>query len=115
MLEARRNRQARARWEETGGLETLMSYGTESIIRDEPELHWDILESFVPFLETEKFIFVHAIYSWYTPMNEQPASLLRWKGIDVTPPMPHPSGKTAVCGHTPGPIMVLGFCLCIDT
>ena len=50
MLEARRNRQARARWEETGGLETLMSYGTEGIIRDEPELHWDLLESFVPYL-----------------------------------------------------------------
>lgn len=115
MLEARKNYYARSRWEEMGGFETLMSYGSEGHIADIPKSHWCFLETFVPYHETDNFIFVHANYNWYTPMDEQPASLLRWTGLDDAPPKQHVSGKKVICGHSPGPVRDLGFCLCIDT
>jgi serine/threonine protein phosphatase 1 len=115
MLDAKANRNFQQQWEDMGGIETLESYGPESSINCIPSDHWDFLESFVPHFETEDFIFVHANYNWYTPMNEQPASLLRWTSIEEEPPKAHISGKTVVLGHTPGEARDLGFCVCIDT
>lgn len=115
MLEARTSRDAQQRWKEMGGLETLMSYGTSASIKNIPDEHWKFIESFVPYFETEEYICVHANYSWYTPMNEQPALLLRWTSIEEEPPKAHISGKTVVLGHSPGEVRDLGFCICIDT
>jgi serine/threonine protein phosphatase 1 len=115
MLEARTNRYALRQFEDMGGQETLMSYGEGCTIDNVPNEHWDLLESFVPYFETDRFIFVQANYNWYTPMPEQHALLLRWTSIEDEPPNPHVSGKTVVVGHSPGKIRDLGFCSCIDT
>jgi len=101
--------------ESQGGFEALLSYGENGKLENISREHWGFLEGFVPYYETEEFLFVHANYNWYTPMNEQPASLLRWTSIEDSPPKAHISGKTVILGHSPGPIRDLGFCVCIDT
>ena len=115
MLDAQIDRHARSRWEEMGGFETLMSYGSEGRLKDIPEHHWMFLESFVPYQETDDFAFVHANYDWSLPMSQQSSLMLRWTGIDELPPQPHYSGKTIVCGHTPGETRDLGHVICVDT
>jgi serine/threonine protein phosphatase 1 len=74
-----------------------------------------LLGSFVPFFETEGFIFTHANYNWYIPMNQQRGLELRWLSLDDSQPRPHISNKTVILGHSPGPIRDYGFCRCIDT
>ncbi len=115
MLDARFDPNAQGRWESQGGFETLMSYGSKGTISDIPDDHWDFIETFVPYFETDRFIFTHANYNWYTPMNEQPSSLLRWTRIEDDPPKAHVSGKKVIVGHSPGPVRDFGYCMCIDT
>lgn len=76
------------------------------------------LESCVDYHETETHIFLHANYDPNLPMNQQPASLLRWRSLRQGVPGPHVSGKTVVAGHTAqknGEILDLGHLKCIDT
>lgn len=115
MLEARNDSDAQSRWESQGGFETLMSYSARGTIDDIPDEHWDFIGTFVSYFETDRFIFTHANYNWYTPMNEQPSSLLRWTTIEDDPPKAHVSGKKVIVGHSPGSIRDLGFCMCVDT
>jgi serine/threonine protein phosphatase 1 len=115
MLDGRRNRYALSQWEEMGGFETLMSYGSDGRLKDIPDHHWDFLDSFVSYHESDDFIFVHANYDPHLTMSDQSALVLRWTSFDEANQKPHVSGKTAVCGHTPGPVRDLGFAICIDT
>jgi len=115
MLDARFDSNAQGRWESQGGFETMMSYGSRGSINDIPDDHWDFIGTFVPYFETDRFIFTHANYNWYTPMNEQPSSLLRWTSIEDDPPQAHISGKKVIVGHSPGSMRDLGFCMCVDT
>lgn len=76
------------------------------------------LESCVDYHETETHIFTHACYDPTLPMDQQPASLLRWRSLRRGIPGPHVSGKTVVVGHTAqknGKILDLGYLKCIDT
>jgi serine/threonine protein phosphatase 1 len=115
MLDCRHDSRSIDRWMYQGGMDTLMSYGTRGSIGDVPKEHWEFLDRFVPFFETEEYIFVHANYEWYLPMDQQPESLLRWTSIDDSPPRPHISGKRVILGHQPGPIRNVGHYICIDT
>ncbi|MCX7422167.1 MAG: metallophosphoesterase family protein [Planctomycetia bacterium] len=115
MLDSRNDRFALERWATQAGEETLRSYGEPLAISNVPQAHWDLLSSFVSFHETDHFIFVHANYCWYTPMDQQPASLLRWLSLDESKPQPHRSEKIVILGHTPGPIRDFGHYRCIDT
>ena len=98
-----------------GGDSTLESYGDLSSPQQIPRQHIEFICGFVPFFETPDFIFVHANYCWYMPMEEQPASLLRWTSIEAEPPKAHVSGKVVICGHSPGLVRDSGHCICIDT
>lgn len=115
MLDSRNDVHAEQRWILNGGDYTLESYGPKSTIDAIPAHHWEFLQACVPYHETEQFLFTHANYCWYSPLDDQPSRLLRWTSIDEEPPQKHVSDKTFIVGHTPGDIRDLGFCRCIDT
>ena len=98
-----------------GGDKTLESYGNIQCPSEIAGHHLKFIRGFVPYVELEECIFVHANYCWYMPMNEQPASLLRWTRIEDEPPQAHISGKRVICGHSPGPVRDMGYYVCIDT
>lgn len=115
MLDSRDDPHAELRWKSHGGEATLASYGPGARISDIPQAHWNFLLSCRPYYETDQFVFTHANYCWYSKLEEQPPSHLRWLSLEEAPPRAHLNGKTFVVGHTPGPIRDLGFCLCVDT
>jgi len=115
MLESRHDRHAEERWRYQGGMETLLSYGYPDAVGNIPEEHWEFLRSFRPFYETDRFLFTHANYCWYLPMEQQSSRDLRWLSLEESSPRPHFSGKTVILGHTPGPVRDKGFYRCLDT
>ena len=115
LLYAHRSSSEFQNWMHSGGDKTLESYGPRALCRDIPDAHLRFLKSFRPFHETETHIFVHANYCWYSRMEEQSPSLLRWISIEESMPKAHLSGKTVVLGHAPGALRDYGFCRCIDT
>ena len=77
-----------------------------------------LLDTCVPYYETDEFILTHANYVADLPMAEQPEYTLRWELFDAAKERPHISGKTVVVGHTEqknAEILDLGFAMCIDT
>ena len=115
MLDSQDDCHAEQRWRYQGGETTLQSYGDNAGISQIPEDHWEFLSQCRPYYETEHFIFTHANYCWYSALDQQPTSLLRWLSIEESEPRPHVSGKTVILGHTPGVIRDNEFCRCIDT
>lgn len=115
MLDSRNDPHAELRWKSQGGEITLASYCPNAGIEDVPQSHWDFLESCQPYFETDEFVFTHANYCWYSALEDQPGSLLRWLSLEESPPRAHLNGKTFIVGHTPGEIRNFGFCLCVDT
>lgn len=115
MLESRQSTEAEARFCFCGGTETLLSYGTSGSINDVPESHWQFLSNCQDCYETERFIFTHANFCWYSHLVDQPRSLLRWTSLEDEPPKRHISNKIFVVGHTPGPVRDFGSCICLDT
>ena len=118
MFAARENEPALRYWERCGGVPTLNSYRFGATLDEVPAVHWELLKSCQPYLETEHFIFTHAHYLPDLPMAEQPDYLLRWDLFEAAKERPHFSGKTVVVGHTEqktAEFLDLGFALCIDT
>lgn len=115
MLDSRDDPHAELRWKSQGGDATLASYGQDAGIGHIPRDHWNFLLSCRPYYETDQYVFTHANYCWYSKLEEQPPSLLRWISLEESPPRAHLNGKKFVLGHTPGSIRDFGFCLCIDT
>ena len=115
MLEGRNDPSALGRWMTQGGDSTLKSYGEPQDVTNVPKAHWDFLSRFVPYYETDEFIFTHANYCWYNPMDKQESSLLRWYSLENQQPKAHISGKKVLLGHTPGPVRDAGHYCCIDT
>ncbi len=102
-------------WMETGGRETLDSYG--GLIDDIPAPHIRFLMSTVPFYETQTEIFVHASLEPGISLKNQSADWLRWKHLGGSERR-HESGKRIICGHTPqtdGVPLVLDGWVCLDT
>jgi serine/threonine protein phosphatase 1 len=105
-------------WENCGGVATLNSYRFGGKLADVPAEHWALLDTCVPYYETDEFIFTHANYLADLAMDEQPEYTLRWALFEPPKERPHFSGKTVVVGHTEqknAEILDLGFAMCIDT
>jgi Calcineurin-like phosphoesterase len=118
MFAARESEAALRYWERCGGVATLNSYRFGGKLDDIPAAHWALLESTIPYYETDDYIFTHANYLADVPMNEQPEYTLRWALFDPPKEQPHCSGKTVTVGHTEqknSEILDLGFAMCIDT
>jgi len=115
MLDSRHDVHAENRWRHDGGDATLASYGDDLSLDNIPAAHWEFLQACHPSFETADHLFVHANYSWHSPLDRQSSEDLRWISIEECAPKAHISGKTVVLGHTPGPVRDYGFCRCIDT
>ena len=118
MLDARTSHEHFSDWLLNGGDATLRSYGgVRGALRDVPLEHWHFLEHKLrPYFETETHIFVHAGAYPDMSLDEQPDYMLRWERFDSI--LPHESGKTIICGHTPqksGRPRNRGYAICIDT
>jgi len=115
MLDSRNDYHAEQRWRFQGGEAALQSYGDNAGVEQIPQSHWHFLSQCRSYYETEHFIFTHANYCWYSALDQQPSSLLRWLSLEESEPRPHVSEKTVILGHTPGEIRDFSFCRCIDT
>jgi serine/threonine protein phosphatase 1 len=119
MLEARISPEVHSGWLASGGVATLWSYGSDGkpgTLDDVPDEHWSFLEGCQDWLETERWLFVHANLDAAQPVEQQSVAILRWQKFDN--PLPHMSGKTMICGHTRqsgGVPCNLGHAICIDT
>ncbi len=120
MLRARQSKDLLSDWLTNGGDQTLASYsplGDSGKLADVPDEHWNFLETHTkPWFEIETHFFVHANAYADWPLAEQPDMMLFWEPFGK--PLPHMSGKTMVCGHTPqknGIPKNLGHAVCIDT
>ena len=120
MLDARTDTLAREYWLSFGGEATLESYqrrGGEGELSDVPGEHWEFMERHCQnWYETESHFFVHANALADVALDEQPEAILLWEKL--CDPLPHQSGKTMICGHTPqssGVPLNLGHAVCIDT
>jgi serine/threonine protein phosphatase 1 len=115
---ARESEPALRYWERCGGVPTLNSYRFGAKLEEIPAEHWALLDTCVPYYETDDYIFTHANYYANLPMDEQPEYALRWELFDQSKELPHCSGKTVIVGHTEqkdAEILDLGFAMCIDT
>jgi serine/threonine protein phosphatase 1 len=117
MCAARGDEKALRYWEHCGGVSTINSYRFGGTLADIPAEHWALLDTCLPYYETDDCILTHANYVPDLPMNQQPEYALRWELFDPTKP-PHYSGKTVFVGHTEqtsAEILDTGYALCIDT
>jgi serine/threonine protein phosphatase 1 len=118
MFAARENEKALRYWENCGGVATINSYRFGGTLADIPAEHWRLLDTCVPYYETDEFILTHANYAADLPMAEQLEYTLRWELFDPDKVQPHFSGKSVVVGHTEqknAEILDLGYATCIDT
>jgi len=123
MIAANDDSGSRGRWLEFGGAETLMSYGVKRDLESVdlrqvvPSEHWQFIERDCrDYFETDSHFFVHGNAAPDVPLADQDRQDLRWRRFHGT--LPHQSGKTMVCGHTPqttGYPNFLGWAVCIDT
>ncbi len=116
MLEAFDDHWLALGWLESGGRETLVSYGGRPT--DVPKHHLEFLRNCSAFYEVDQYFFVHANYDPERALDQQPPDLLYWTHLYLYMPGPHKSGKIAVVGHTPqksGEILDLGHLICLDT
>ncbi|MEM8911112.1 MAG: serine/threonine protein phosphatase, partial [Planctomycetota bacterium] len=101
-----------------GGVETLESYGFDGTLDFLPESHARFFESLGDYYLTDEYFFTHAAYDPGLALENQSIEMLRWYSLRQGIPEPHPSGKTAVVGHTAnhdGEIVDMGHLLCLDT
>ncbi len=120
MLAAKTDQDQFASWLQFGAVQTLASYG---IVEDDPNwvtkidpAHWSFIESCLPYLEMEQFIFVHAGLEAGKKLIEQDEHHLFWQKYET--PELYATDKTVVCGHTArknGQIADFGHTVCIDT
>ncbi|MDZ4818352.1 MAG: metallophosphoesterase family protein, partial [Planctomycetota bacterium] len=85
-------------FKEMGGRKTLDSY--HGSLDHVPDEHRELIASAFDFWETDREIFVHANLEPDVSLEQQKPLWLRWmhqKGA----PLPHPSGKRIIYGHTP--------------
>lgn len=86
-------------WWRHGGQEMLQSYGAARPA-EVPPSHVALLQGSVDFVELPGAIIAHASIDPALPLARQSAEMLRWQRLDKNV-LPHQSGKTVICGHTP--------------
>jgi serine/threonine protein phosphatase 1 len=106
-------------WVDAGGDVTLKSYNTipkdnwESSISSE---HWAFLDNTLPYVQLEKYIFVHAGLKPGRSLEDQNKYNLFWKKYEE--PDRYSEDEIVICGHTSrknGEIANFGHTVCIDT
>ena len=116
MLAARKSERHRDEWLACGGEAVFSSYCIDQL-SDIPSEHWDFLaNSLRSHYCTNTHFFVHANAYAEIPFDDQPDFMLYWEFFGN--PIPHESGLTMVCGHTPqrdGVPLTIGHAICIDT
>lgn len=115
MLQARSDRNACLSWLQNGGDATLNAYQANTLDAI-PMVDWQLLESMVPYVETEDAIYLHASFDPLLEMKDQAHHDLFWRFCED--PSPHCSGKFIVCGHTlqqHGLPALWDKVICIDT
>ena len=101
-------------WCKFGGKEALESYGVEKA-KDLPYDHLRFIAECHDYIETDKFIFVHASCIPHLPLKHNTGEILRWMKLDDSP-VAHYTGKTVICGHTAQKhILNFKHLICIDT
>lgn len=116
LLTALDNEFERGFWLQSGGQQTVQSYGGE--VADIPERHLQFIRQCRRYHETDDHFFVHANYVPDLPLEQQPDFVLFWEHLTSHMPGRHLSGKRAVVGHTPqrrGEPLILDHLVCIDT
>lgn len=102
-------------WAKYGGIETLRSYGVNSV-EEIPRTHIEFIWNTRPYYETASQIFAHATLSPDLTLESQTEETLFWDFLRN--PLPHFSGKRFICGHTAqksGLPLDFGHTACIDT
>lgn len=110
-------------WLDSGGKQTVQSYGSEprwdTFAAGIPLTHWRFLkDDCLPYYEIDTHFFVHANAYPDMPLAEQPEHMLFWERLNPEHIRIHESGKIMVCGHTSqrsGRPLDFGFAVCIDT
>ena len=103
-------------WLLFGGDATVASYGTRYPADVWPS-HLEFIARCGLAFETPRHFFVHANYR-AAALDRLPREVLIWESLKRHVPGPHPSGKTAIVGHTAqknGEVLDLGHLRCIDT
>ena len=106
-------------WLRYGGKATLKSYGLSlqpDWVDHIPQEHWDFLKVCKPYIEKDKFLFVHAGFQSEIDLEHQSDHALFWKKYEN--PDKFKLDKTVICGHTSrkdGEIADFGHTICIDT
>lgn len=106
-------------WLPVGGASTLDSYGVGDDANWKKRIdptHWDFIDSCLPYLEIDNFIFVHAGLEKGKTLDKQNEHHLFWKKYEI--PERYDKDRTVICGHTSrknGEIADFGHTICIDT
>jgi serine/threonine protein phosphatase 1 len=82
MYAAREDEKALRYWENCGGVATINSYRFGGTLADIPAEHWRLLNTCLPYYETDECIFSHANYLPDLPMAQQSEFSLRWELFD---------------------------------
>lgn len=103
-------------WIQNGGAETIRSFGIGSI-EDLSKKYWTFLKQTDLFIETEKYIFVHAGLNFFRKDIFQDKEAMLWIR-DYYPNQPALKDKLLIHGHTPKPLKSIlkqkGNCINID-
>jgi serine/threonine protein phosphatase 1 len=115
LLESLDDENVERNWLACGGMETLRSYGGG--LDQIPDAHLAFLQSSAEYLQTPKYVCVHANLEPGVPLADQNSEFLRWTRFTGRE-KPLPTGQRVFCGHTPQPSglpYLLPGWACIDT
>ncbi|MCC9658161.1 metallophosphoesterase family protein [Rhodopirellula halodulae] len=105
-----------AMWLRSGGKATITSYGGS--IQKIPGDHLEFFDALLPHHQTEREIFVHAMYNPTCEVHEQDDELTYWAHLPTQLPAPHCTGRRVFVGHTPQPsgeVLRHTHLVCMDT
>ena len=115
MEDARKGPPASSFWRLNGGIETLESYRTRTLL-EVPESHWDFFQKLKPYHCIDNFLLTHATPTADKAPEDWDTEDLYWRRFrDLEE---RPDGRILVCGHTPQSNRLPKFekkHLCLDT
>lgn len=86
-------------WLDSGGQQTLDSYGGEMELV--PQAHVEFIRSCQRYWEGDQHFCIHANYDPTRDLAAQNDYVAFWEHLTTNVPGPHKNGKTAIVGHTP--------------
>jgi serine/threonine protein phosphatase 1 len=121
MMDARMSGTAFNLWMNAGGDKVLSSFGlpltyTPDWHKSVESKYWQFLEQTQPFMQIDKWIFVHSGLQTGVSLNNQSEEWLYWKKQEI--PQMYSNKNIVICGHTSrknGQISDFNHTICIDT